>query len=138
MHKQSFPIYLLVIILIIISLQIPGLVFNLYSEFWWLDVLMHFLGGFWIGGVALWYFFSSGRTSIFKNNKNYLLVSVITILVVGLSWEVFEIGVDFATGLYTYQYLDGFYDMVMGTLGATGVAYLYILKLNSKYEQQKT
>jgi len=136
MNKQSFPIHLLVLILIIMALQVPGLVFDWYVKLWWLDVAMHFLGGLWIGGVALWYYFVSGRIGISEKNKNYLIVSVVVVLVIGLSWEVFEIGVDNVTDLYSYQYLDGFYDMIMDTLGASVAALFYFLKSN-KYEQQK-
>ncbi len=62
--------------------------FYWYSSIWYLDMPMHFLGGFWLGLAAI-YLFLFGNQS-FKSILGIFLI----ILIVGVGWEMFEILVD--------------------------------------------
>lgn len=63
----------------------------LYWELWWLDMLMHFLGGFWVALLGFWIIAFFDRVEEFSK-KQILIVSVVFTLVIGLLWELFEAG----------------------------------------------
>jgi len=59
--------------------------FYWYSEIWWFDMPMHFMGGLWLGLSFIWLFSS-------KNISTKSIVSVmLCVLVVGVAWELFEL-----------------------------------------------
>lgn len=88
-----------------------------YWTYWWYDIMMHFLGGFLIGGIALWFFvrfFKSEHTKA----SSALIVAVLSVLLVGLGWEYFEF---FSGALFLQEGSvigDTALDLVMDTLGA--------------------
>lgn len=86
--------------------------------------MMHFLGGLFVALSALWFFFESGYTHLTKNIKNAILVAVSSIILVGVSWEVFEIlaGVPIEDNFV----LDTTIDAVMDVLGATLAVFIFI------------
>ena len=96
-----------------------------YWLYWWFDILMHFLGGLLVSIIAIWvYYFSGFFSGVSFNKKNLLKFSIIAVLVVGISWEVFEIIIketinepDFIS--------DTFLDLILDLVGAF-VAYRYI------------
>ncbi len=61
-----------------------ALKFHWYYSISWFDMLMHFLGGVWLGFFFLYVFFS--KDSFFKR----FLVIILCALLVGVLWEVFE------------------------------------------------
>jgi hypothetical protein len=86
--------------------------------YWWFDIIMHFLGGYWIGLSALWFIFLSGYLGSITANiskKSIIFISLFSVLIIGLSWEIFEIvaGVP-VTGNYA---LDTSIDLVMDLIG---------------------
>lgn len=90
---------------------------RLYWTTEWFDILMHFLGGLFIGLCILFICFISGYLSLPK--ENLFLVHGLTIgfvLIVGLVWELWEIFVGL-TDVFTDQG-DTILDVVMDTLGA--------------------
>jgi hypothetical protein len=86
----------------------------LYWVYWWYDIMMHFLGGVLIGGLATWVFLYR------KPSSSLAHVCAITfgaILLVGLGWEWFE----YSTGQYVGQpgvAFDTTLDLVMDVIGA--------------------
>jgi len=91
MNYKKFPPSLLFFILIIATLHALATYFSWYWSIWWFDILMHFLGGAWIGLVSIWFFFFSNRVEhTLKNKKNIILTAVISVSLIGLLWEVFE------------------------------------------------
>ncbi|GMU73981.1 MAG: hypothetical protein AMXMBFR44_1800 [Candidatus Campbellbacteria bacterium] len=88
-----------------------------YWTYWWYDIMMHFLGGFLVAGIALWFFVRFFRT---EHTKAFhaLIVAVLSVLTVGLGWEYFE----FFSGSLSLQegsvIGDTALDLVMDTLGA--------------------
>ncbi len=88
----------------------------LYWTTEWADIGMHFLGGLFIGIVALFVFFTSGYIALPK--ENMLLVFVVTIasvLVIGLAWELWEIFMGLTNVLRDQA--DTILDIIMDTLG---------------------
>lgn len=139
MLKQKLFLEQFILLIIIAVLHFLALQFYLYWTFWWLDILMHFLGGLWVGLTALWFFFFSGY--VYKNvnlvrNTKIFLITIASVIVVGVLWEVWELWAELVFVNETGYFLDTSLDMVMDTLGGI-VAFIYAKKyLKDKNEQQ--
>ncbi len=90
MRKKSLPLSLLALILFIAVVN--GLA-NEFSWYWripWFDMPMHFLGGLWLGLVALWWYTRDVVLTTFR----MFTISLLTVLVIGILWELFEFSMD--------------------------------------------
>ena len=120
--KNKLSILIFILILIIAIFNKLALVNFLYWRFWWFDIMMHFLGGLWIGLVSLWTYYFSG---FFKNlNQKYsfiFLLSIISVCVIGIGWEIFEILIDpeyFQEGYISDTILDLIMDVIGGIISS--------------------
>lgn len=121
MAKKEIFLKLAVILYIIAALNFLADYFHLYYILWWFDILMHFLGGFWVGGMVLWFYFfnirinkrfsASGRTG-------KLLLYFAAVLAVSVVWELFEFSLDTFVVSRTNDIMDTLSDLFMDTLGA--------------------
>ncbi len=95
-----------------------------YSAIWWFDMPMHFLGGLWIGLLAIYLFWSKINSSgkFFSNT----LVILFSILLIGSGWEVFEALVNEVIIENPFDYLDTFSDILFDLAGGSA-AILYLL-----------
>jgi hypothetical protein len=89
-ERQIFWLIFILIIAIAV-LHIGAVVYRLYWSFWWMDILTHFLGGLWVGTIALYtkYFGSDSITRV-TAKISPLATSLLTVLLIGLIWEIFE------------------------------------------------
>lgn len=95
-------------------LQLIALEEFLYWQFWWFDLVMHFIGGLIIGGIALFI------TSYILSDPKYTFPFFLFVLVVvGVGWELLEL----STGMFREDNytLDTSIDLLMDTLGAVVV-----------------
>lgn len=113
------------IICLIAFLHQVAVQFYLYWVLPRFDVPMHFLGGFWIGLTALWVYYISdwGFSFFHKTNKTMLFATCLTVLTVGLGWEVFEYSIGLTTVGIADQ-IDTTKDIIMDLIGAVS-AFLY-------------
>jgi uncharacterized membrane protein YjjP (DUF1212 family) len=93
----------------------------LYWTVWWFDIIMHFSAGFCVAmaAVLVWQYFLDKNISLRKS----VFVSFLVVLIVGLSWEVFETYFDIAMISDGYSYVtDTISDLILdisgGILGA--------------------
>ncbi|MGM0629114.1 MAG: hypothetical protein ACQESA_01695 [Patescibacteria group bacterium] len=106
-------------ILFLIVFHLLAIFFYLYWFYWWLDTLMHFLGGFTFGLLAMWFDrkLLPYREIYFEESFFRVFIAVLTVAVF---WEVFE----FIIG-YTDPSLGGlfwagtFADITAGLLGGS-------------------
>jgi uncharacterized membrane protein YjdF len=94
-----------------------GIILDWYYTAPWLDLTTHFLEGLWAALVILWLVFRSGYVQAIPFSKsNALLVTLISIVSIGMLWELFELW----TGILVDEmYLsDTILDALMDTLGA--------------------
>jgi hypothetical protein len=87
----------------------------LYWTVWWMDMLVHTLGGVWVALTVLW--LMSLRKEIHFNFKTGVMV-LWGVIIVGILWEVFEL----ATGVTSFAdgmvyVLDTVSDMIMDIIG---------------------
>jgi hypothetical protein len=95
------------------------------------DSLVHFMGGVLVALFFLWLYFHSGFFEPKKRNfTEYLKVSMLAILFVGVLWEAYELLIGeakFAGEEYAY---DTILDLIMDFLGAiVGCFYGYLKEL---------
>ena len=123
-RQKSFAL-LALLLYIILSLHLLALYFYWYWVFWWYDILLHFLGGLWLGGTALWFL------RYVKNEKHstvatiYFFPLLITIIV-GLSWELFEFSLDTFIIFQTNDIIDTMSDLGMDIVGSLVASLLFI------------
>lgn len=125
MLRSNFFGSVFILIVIIGGLHYIADVFNLYWEVWWFDLMMHFLGGFWIALSTLWliYFspFFEGKS---KSFKVFLLSGIVGAMLIGILWEIFEYATDSTYTAHNYI-LDTSTDLVADFIGGV-VAVLYV------------
>ena len=79
---------LIVSLALILGLNFLSLYYHLYPTIFWLDSLLHFLGGIWVAAFFFW-FFTEEKIKI----PNFLLKTVLAVAfvaLIGVLWEFAE------------------------------------------------
>jgi len=85
MDSRKLLIRLIFLIFFIFLLNYLSLGFYWYSSVWYLDMPMHFLGGFWLGLALIWFF------RLKEISLGLILKIILGVLLIGILWEIFEI-----------------------------------------------
>lgn len=94
--------------------------FYWYSSIWYFDIFMHFLGGFWVGILALYVVRA-------KEISPTLLGKIISaVLIIGLGWEIFEIVVDRVISRNAFNALDSSADIFFDCAGGVAAVFYYL------------
>jgi hypothetical protein len=125
MDRKKLFKYILYLILFIFVANLIADKFYLYSSVWYFDMPMHFLGGFWLGLVMIWFLYSKIALSGFS--LKLIIKIFLGIFLIGISWEVFELFFKNAIAQNPFNTLDTisdlFFDLSVGTLSV-----LYLLR----------
>lgn len=131
LFKELFYTLFIVAVLNIIAIK-----FYLYWSIKEFDSLVHFLGGAWVSLVFIWLFFYSNLFAP-KNRslKNFVVVSILGIVFIGILWEMFELLVG-STDVNDLEYpFDTSLDIVMDILGALSACfYSYLKEMNISFK----
>lgn len=92
-----------------------------YSSIWYFDMIMHFLGGFWIG---LLYIYFHNKESV---SLRFVFKILLFTFLIGVGWEIFEILVNDVIAQNPFNTLDTFSDLFFDLAGG-GISILYFLK----------
>lgn len=126
MLKKPLIWEILALSVVVAVLHKIALVLFLYWTVSWFDILMHFLGGLLIGLISIFIFFILRFVSIPKNHiLNVFIITVGSVLIVGLVWELWEVFVGLTNVLK--DQVDTAIDIVMDLIGASA-AFLYAKK----------
>jgi hypothetical protein len=90
-----------------------------YTSIWYFDMIMHFLGGFWLG-LALFYLFFTENIS-----KIFIFKIILGVLIIGAFWEGYEILVNNNFAQIPFNLLDTLSDIFFDLTGGL-CAILYI------------
>lgn len=111
-----------------------------YWTYLWLDIPMHFLGGFWVAMAAVYlifnYQFPISKEVLSQNFLTFLIVILSLVALVGIFWEFYEFLNDFFFSSKNYTQIfqqgaaDTIGDLFFDFLG--GLSFLAIFKLFSK------
>lgn len=117
---------LFVLIWVIAIVQVLAEQYYWYWTYRWLDILMHFLGGVWVGLGAIWLVhFAREHANILQKLRPFVL-AVLAGVVVGFVWEGYEYGVWVWTDTLPPNHVpDSLLDLVMDVLGAIAGYGLY-------------
>ena len=120
MDRQKLLKYLVILMFFIFGLDYLGRTFYWYSAIWYFDIITHFLSGVWVGMFFIYLFIRKGKQA----NAIKILLSV---LFIGILWEVFEFIVYQRLGGIPFNILDTLLDIFFDFLGGS-LALLYFLK----------
>jgi hypothetical protein len=121
----------LALLFLILFLEFLAEFFYFHWEYWWYDVMLHGLGGFCVSMafMSFWYYLF-GRS--IENKRKIILYAFVAVLVVGISWEIFELKIgatELSDGIYYLR--DTFSDLLMDLSGGF-FGTLFSLNLISK------
>ncbi len=123
MDKKKLFQRLLYLIFFILVANFLANKFYWYSSIWYLDMIMHFLGGFWVA-LAFIYFFSPKISSF---SILPLLKVIFFVFLIGLGWELFEFLVYRMVPQYVFDISDTSSDLFFDLTGGF-FAFWYFLK----------
>lgn len=103
-----------------------ALVFHWYSSVWYFDMPMHFLGGMWVGFLAIYLFLSFLQE---KSPVKSIVTIMVFVLFIGIGWEIFEILIDKLLTFNLLNLLDSISDIFFDLAGGlSAVLYSIIIK----------
>lgn len=111
-----------------------ALFFHWYRLFWWFDMPMHFMGGFFCVWLVLYIyakFFNNKQSSNdddFVLNTHIIKKALVWAFIIGLGWEWFEWGTDLYTKAGDMHMLDSYSDLFFDMAGAFSAVLLIRLK----------
>ena len=92
--------------------------FHLYWTIREFDSLSHFLAGAFVSSVFIWLFFFSGFFNLRKINLlQFLVTSILGVVLVSVGWEIFELITDTTSTTKINYYFDTTLDTIMAILG---------------------
>ena len=122
MNKK--PLYLLFAIsFFLLLINFVFIKFDLYSHIFWLDMLMHFMGGFLLALMSIYLLTAQMRKSRKGLGKiSIVIIALLAALSIGCFWEVIEIaphtiGIGTITDIEDTK-SDIFFDLAGGLFGA--------------------
>jgi hypothetical protein len=136
LDRKNLLIHLALLIVSIFFLNFFANKFDWYSSIWYFDIIMHFLGGFWVGLLAL-YFFSSISES-FRLSREFkalpgelILKKLFFVFVIGIGWEIFEFIFTNIIAQIPFDVLDTLSDISFDVIGGLCVI-IYLWKKTQK------
>lgn len=95
------------------------------------DIVMHFLGGLWVGLAAILFFFTSGFARLPRRDARVVaVVTVASAMAVGLGWEVHELWTGLADPVL--DRVDTSIDLVMDFLGAIAAFWYFKVAVSAE------
>ena len=93
--NKEFLVGFLVVVLVIHAVAIWK---SAYYYLWWLDLGLHFLGGFWLGAFAFFVLQEQNPAFLSAGGLLFFVVVLGFIALGGVSWEIVEYGYDLVIG----------------------------------------
>ncbi len=94
--------------------------YSLYFYYRWIDIPVHFLGGFFLAGLYFYVVYSNPRTRrwirIERKPRNVFTTTVLLVLATAIAWEIIEFIVG-RTVISPAYWPDTIIDVAVGTLG---------------------
>lgn len=97
--------------------------FHWYSSLWWFDMIMHFLGGAWLGLLFLWLF------NVENFSASLFFKVILSVLIIGLLWEVYEIVVNDQIAKNIFDYQDSVSDLFFDLSGSFTALFYFISRI---------
>ncbi len=136
MPRERLLRFLATLVLIVALLHIGATVFYLYWTLWWYDMVVHFLGGVFIGLLTLWMVFFSEYlgTHRMSSRATVLIIMLLGTLGIGIGWEIFERLLGHTWSVEGY-WLDTGIDLFLDSAGGL-VGFFFFMKRYFVYEPE--
>ena len=116
-------------------LEVVTSMLYLHWSLWWVDIVLHFLGGMCVALFVLW--ISSAKLDLKKwPLSKILFITLAGAIFVGILWEIYELffGLTFLSDGMRY-FSDTASDLIMDFVGGI-FGFLYVNNLLKKYESR--
>ena len=128
-NKKSLILKICALTFFIFFANFLAMKFYWYFSIWYFDMIMHFIGGFFISLLVYWLYYYSG---LVKDGKKYskkfvILLSIIGVLTIGVLWEIFEFNISAFITHTPQVILDTFGDIFFDLSGSM-LGTLYFLR----------
>lgn len=117
---------ILLVGIVVLGLHLLALKFFLYWTTDWFDILMHFLGGLLVGLTMITFMRRIHKEGEYINNKLLVASVVLAVLVIGLTWELWELFVGLSDAIKDKK--DSILDVIMDMIGASAAVGYYYFK----------
>ncbi len=124
MDRKGFLKHLIFLMFFVFLVNFFAFKFYWYSLIWYLDIIMHFLGGFWVGLFFI-YVFSIKKPTI-SISSLFLKVFLAT-LIIGVLWEIYEFSLHVISAT-SFDFRDTISDIFFDLLGSV-ISIFYFLKI---------
>jgi len=119
MNRKKLFIRVASLILFIFFANFVANKFYWYSSVFYFDMIMHFMGGFWLSLAFIWLYNSS------KLDDIHILKIMLSVLAIGVAWELFEIVVNHSLAKNPFDAMDTLSDLFFDLFGGvTAVGYV--------------
>ena len=118
---------MVILLWLIFALNTAAMQLYWYWTYWWFDIPMHFLGGVWLGGMAILALRRFAPEKAEKRSVVYATAIGAALLIGGL-WEIFEFSLDTFVTMRVNDIADTITDFGMDVAGALSIAALIIGK----------
>ena len=126
MDKKRFFIYLASLVFFIFILNTLAGRFYWYYSIWYFDIIMHFLGGIWLGLVFIWLFWGK------EFNLKLFLKIILGVLLISVLWEIFEIIFNNILAGDPFNFLDTTSDVFCDLAGGTFAIFYFSKRIMFK------
>jgi len=123
MNSKNFLIQLVSLIFFIFLLNYLAMKFYWYLSIWYFDMILHFLGGFWLGLAFIWFF------KIKEITPKIILKIIFGVLFISIFWELFEILINDFITKKSFNSLDTISDIFFGMAGGFSVLFYFLKKI---------
>src|SRR3989338_3960092 len=135
MFKHPFFVFLFVMLVVLVVINNTALRHFWYWSYPWFDIVTHFMGGFWVGGMLLWFLFLSGKkVDNAVRTRTLFIKTAVFVLVVALFWDGIEYGIGAVSIIQKGYFSDTIGDLFVGVAASIVVTSVFLLK---KYHIQK-
>ena len=116
--KHIILLSIVVFSVLLLGLHMAAEHYYFYWTYWWFDIVMHGLGGFIIGSLALW-ILTYEYSPVPQLAPARLMTAIVIVFLIGALWEVFE----YVVGSNLYEIFDSYaldtvMDLAMDLCGA--------------------
>lgn len=127
MPPRPLTVSIATLIVVLALANIAAIYWHLFYHIWWLDVVMHLAGGFWIALTGLTLYYYVPRPGERERSALFVVAFALALaMTIGTFWEVFEFSVDRMTLALTYRDIaDTLGDLVNDFVGALIAAWIF-------------
>lgn len=92
---KLFAVFLLALVVGILVLHILSIIYDWYHAYWWIDIILHLLGGAWV--ATLFFYVQERYVPSFVAMPWWFSIVVVVsfVMLVGVGWEWFEYWFDY-------------------------------------------